>query len=69
MLFLMGQITFVTWDHRMILGPFCDGVLIAGVFGFREGQQTCFLTSVDPMVATILTILYDEDEPRKNLKH
>ena len=39
-----GPIIFVAWDHRLIAGPFCEGGLIAGGIGVREGRQTCFFT-------------------------
>ena len=42
----------------------CDLGLFAGGLGFRKGRQTCFFTTVDPTVATMLTSRFEENEPR-----
>ena len=49
-----------TYDYRSM----CEGGLTAGGHGFREGRQTCFFAAVDPVVATMLTPRYEDNEPR-----
>ena len=50
-----------SYDYRSI----CDGGLIAERLGIRrEGRKTCFFSAVDPIVATMLTLRFEENEPR-----
>ena len=49
-----------SFDYRSI----CEGGLIAGGNGGREGRQTGFFTVVDPMPIAMLPPRYEPNEPR-----
>ena len=57
-------VIFITWDHRLVSGPFAKEVSSRGESESEKDDRHAFFTAINPMDTSVLPLRYEPNEPR-----